>query len=225
MSNTYCIEITDAVQIPAVVYETKKRALKESLYILLDHKEGPNVVRGQPQPLDKREGITVVRRPDGGLSWYHTNGSFCLTKGEPASSYKTYQREWGEKVIDLLSWSYDINGLAYKDADIYNGSGKQLIGTSGWVSHGARINRACWYEQDPIPAITDLLLADGIDPQNFSQALQVVKKGFFDYLAESLKAKKINMQEFLSLESILEAEKLQNIREGTIRGSCVLGKI
>ena len=226
VSEAYVLRITEPMQIPAVVYEMRRRVAQSQkpLHILLDHQEEPNVVRGSYQPLENPS-IKEIKRPDAGLSWYHPK-TLCLTRGLPSPGFKLPQERWGDRLMDLLSQrGYGRNNLVYDGRDVYllNGSKKQLAGLSGWTSQGVKIQRACWYEEDPLPEITGLLKADRIDPKKFSEAFQLIHKGFFDYLIKKFQAQEIDVQDFISLESGLEAVVLQKKTDGHQRGSCILG--
>jgi len=226
MNKAYVLRITEPMQIPAVVYEMRMRVAQsqEPLHILLDHQEEPTVVRGICQPLENLR-INEIKRPDAGLSWYHPK-TLCLTRGLPSPGLKLQQERWSDHLMDLLSQrGYDRDSLVYDGRDVYrnNGSKKQLAGLSAWMSQGVKIQRACWYEEDPIPEITELLKADGIDPKEFSEAFQLIHKGFFDYLINKLQAQEIDVQDFISTESGLEALVLQKKTDGHQRGSCILG--
>jgi len=230
----YLVKILDPIQTPAAVYESRTQALKEPLYVLLEHQEEPNVIRGRSQPFEKN-GVKEIRRPDGGRWWYHPH-TLCLISGEPVKQSTTltkFQETWGDLLKDFLaSQGYDRDNLLYSNADLYlvNGSEthKQIIGTSGWVSREngrwIKIQRACWYERNPIPDISDMLRADGINPQEFQEKLHLVKEGFFKYLKEELKAKDVPINEFISPNSLSKAYELQKRRNGHLRGSCVLGE-
>ncbi len=228
----YHIVIKQPLQIPAIVYETRKRAAENPLWVLLDHQERPNVVRGMSQPLEKRKGIVEIKRPDGGLSWYHP-GTFCLIKGEKTEklySHQALQQDWGDKVRGLLHLhNYDPEMLKYSNSDIFyvNGSTKHLVGMSGWIGKEkdniVKIQRACWYEKNPIKDISDMLKADGISPAAFEKRLALVKGGFCSYLADLFNAQKVPADQFISNESWVHANELQKRKSGTYRGSCVMG--
>ncbi len=226
----YRIIIKDPMQTPAIVYETRKRAEQKPLWVLLDHQEQPNVVRGASQPFEKHKGIVEIKRPDGGLSWYHS-GTYCLMIGETTGklfNHQEVQQEWGDKLKGLLHLhGYDPVALEYENSDIFfmNGKRKHLIGMSGWIGSEngklAKIQRACWYEQSPMIEISDMLRADKIDPKAFEKRLAIVEKGFYAYLSELLKAQEISAEKFISKESQDLADKLQKRTFGTYRGSCV----
>ncbi len=231
--NSYLVTITEPWQVPAVVYETRKLAAQEPLHVLLEHAEKPNVVRGRFQPFEGH-GVTEVRRPDGGLSWYHPK-TFCLIRGECTSSPRSVallQEQWGEFLKDLLSGNgYARKSLAYRESDLYISNGHpelHLMGMSAWVpgSNGVyvRVQRACWYESDPIKDIETLLRADNIDPVEFRKKFALVKRGFFAGLMQYFKAMEVNVYDFVSQESIDSAELLQKEPGGKVRGSCIGGR-
>lgn len=245
---TYHIVIKQPLQIPAIVYETRKRAAEKPLWVLLDHQEQPNVVRGMSQPFERHKGITEIKRPDGGLSWYHP-GTYCLILGEKTDKlydHSTKQQEWGDKLKGLLHLhGHDPSLLKYNNSDIFyvNGSTKHLMGMSGWIgkekdkpaigkekseirketAKPVKIQRACWYEQNPIQDISDMLRADGISPSAFEKRLALVNKGFFAYLTDLFKAQKVPAEQFISDESWIRARELQKRQSGSYRGSCVMG--
>jgi hypothetical protein len=235
----YRIAIKQPLQIPAVVYETRKRAAEKPLWVLLEHQEQPNVVRGMSQPFEKHRGVVEIKRPDGGLSWYHP-GTYCLILGEKTDKFydhKAIQQEWGDKVKGLLHLhGHNPSLLKYDNSDILyvNGSAKHLIGMSGWIGKEKdrpaiekekpiKIQRACWYEQSPIQDISDMLRADGISPSAFEKRLALVNKGFFTYLAGLFKAQEVSADMFISDESWICARELQKRKSGSYRGSCVMG--
>ena len=231
MIEKYVIDITDAMQVPAIVYEVRERAKKKALYLLLVHKEPPNIVRGTMQPLEKQNGVIEVKRPDGGFSWYH-GGTYCLMFAEPSAAVASkaseyFQDAWGARVKHFLaafSSQYGTN-VVYRNSDLFVGPDeKHLVGMSCQQGDSYRVQRACWYERDPISDITDLLRADGIDPKNFAAALQVVEEGFFGYLVYMLKPLRKSAHEFISQASMVKARDLQRKRGyHHARGSCVLG--
>ncbi len=228
----YHIVIKQPLQIPAIVYETRMRAAEKPLWVLLDHKEPPNVVRGMSQPFEKHKGITEIKRPDGGLSWYHP-GTYCLILGEKTDKlydHRTKQQEWGDKLKGLLHLhGHDPTLLKYENSDIFymNGATKHLMGMSGWIgkerSNLVKIQRACWYEQSPIRDISDMLRADKISPAAFEKRLALVDKGFCGYLKELFKTHEVPAEQFISQESWVRARELQKRESGTYRGSCVMG--
>jgi len=232
MIEKYLVDITDVSQIPAVVYEVRERAKEKALYVFLDHKEAPNVVRGRFQPLENSKHRLEVRRPDGGFSWYHAS-TYCLMYGKPIASVidaEVAQKAWGERVKHFLasfSSQYRTN-VRWKNSDLYIGPDKKhLVGMSGWNSSGdgVRLHRACWYERDPIPDISDLLRADGINPEKFANSLQVVEKGFYNYLLDFFKPLRKSAQEFISQANMDKAHDLQKKKgQASARGSCVMGQ-
>lgn len=230
---SYLVTITEPWQTPAVVYEARRRAVQEPLQVLLEHAEAPNVVRGRFQPFEKH-GVTEVRRPDGGLSWYHPK-TFCLIRGERTSSPRSVallQEQWGEFLKVLLSGHcYSAKNLVYRESDLYirnGGPELHLIGMSAWVpgTNGdyVRVQRACWYESDPIRNIETLLRADNIDPVEFRKKFALVKRGFFAGLMQDFKAQQVHVYDFISQESIDGAELLQKKPGSDVRGSCIGGR-
>jgi len=226
--SAFIIKIEQPIQIPAVIYEARSRAAKGRIRVFLEHQEGPNVVRGRRQPLEKSH-IEEVKRPDTGRSWYHP-GTFCYMSGSPCSNSEN-QEQWAASISELLHKKrYDPAHLAYDDGDLFfcNGSKKHMMGTSSFTddvdSTRVRVLRACWYEKSPIPEISDLLKADGIDPAMFRERQQLVRDGFFGYLTTLFHAKEVSPQEFISKSSMLEARALQKEKGGTVYGSCVMGK-
>jgi len=229
-TTTYKITITNAMQTPAIVYETLERAKSAPLRILLEHEEPPNIVRGTMQELT-RPRHHEVRRPDGGFSWYHA-GTFCFMYAEPVPSvaskkHSDPQEDWGERIkhhLSAFSGKYGAN-LKYDNSDIFV-DGKHLVGMSARTAQGVRVQRACWYEQNPILEISDLLIADGISPQAFASKLAIVEPGFFQYFMEQLEPSNISAQEFVSPLSKSRARELQRkTGKPKSRGSCVLGPV
>ena len=230
---SYLITITDPMQIPAVVYEVRNRAAKGPLHVLLEHCESPNVVRGRNQPFENK-GFTEIRRPDGGLSWYHPK-TFCLIQGAPTKHPRMVaqlQEGWGELLKNLLSENgYRRENLVYRDSDLFVKNGvpeRQLMGMSGWISKAqdvdVKVHRACWYEWDPVSDIAGLLRADKIDPFKFRERLALVRRGFFAYLMGELRAKEVDANGFISKYSRNKASLLQEESGGDIRGSCIMGR-
>jgi hypothetical protein len=230
---SYLVAITEAWQTPAVVYEVRKRAAIEPLQVLLEHAEEPNVVRGRNQPFEGK-GFQEIRRPDGGLSWYHPK-TFCFILGVPSKHPRRvarFQEAWGELLKEMLFVKgYERASLVYRDSDLYfknGGPERQLMGMSGWISRegsvDVRVQRACWYEQDPLRDIGALLRADGIDPAEFRRNFVLVKRGFFAGLMQSLTAKEVDVYDFVSDESIKLAGLLQKAPGGPLRGSCIMGR-
>lgn len=225
----YLIRITGEEQIPGVVYETRSRAVKGPVGVLLVHEERPNVVRGRFQPLEHHDGIPEVRRPDGGLSWYHA-GTFCYMRGEPTTGAKNTaeaQELWGGVIIDLLRAFGYTEPLQYMNSDVYLPDGRQIVGMSGWLSQERRVltkvQRACWYERDPMNDISDLLRADGIVPEKFASKIEMINPGFFEYLVEQCNPVEVDACAFVSRNSMARAYSLQHKKGGTLKGSCVLG--
>jgi hypothetical protein len=227
-ATSYILRITDPMQIPAAVYETRERARHSPLHVLLEHREEPNVIRGVDQPMTE-SGVLQIKRPDGGLSWYHP-GTFCLMWGAPSSNLAVNQMAWGNRVKGLLSSvGYEPPSLEYQDADIYLNNGtpqrRQLVGLSARIGKGFRVHRACWYEADPVPGISHMLRADGIDPRDFSNALAVVEGGLFGYLINNLDSQETDAGSFISGVSMEKARALQTETSGSKVGSCVLGEV
>ncbi len=227
----YVMKITEPMQIPAVVYETRERTAIEPLVVFLEHCEEPNIVRGRSQPLEKPH-ITEIKRPDGGLSWYHP-GTYCMMRGrmKHEESVAASQEDWGHALrILLASFGYPREKLSYRDSDVYftNGHEKHLVGLSGWRPKASgnivEVQRACWYERNPLPDIAHLLEADGIAPEHFEAKLETVHAGFFDMLLNESRAEAINVTDFISIDSTYQALELQKKKEGGLRGACVMGR-
>jgi hypothetical protein len=86
-----------------------------------------------------------------------------------------------------------------------------------------KLQRACWYEKNPLDDIADMLKADGINPNDFKQRLQLVQPGLFESIADKLQAEEVRVEDFISPESWQRARKLQLCTNGSYRGSCVMG--
>ncbi len=227
----YLLKVTDKMQIPAVVYEVLASVHEEPVYVFLEHHEPPNIMRGRNQPLDNPS-VDEGKRPDGGLSWPHS-GTFCLMRARLTKDPKNVgkaQALWGDDLKGLLSaQGYDGRSIVYRDSDLYirNGSEKHLMGLSGLVSGNGQsviVQRACWYERDPLPNIEHLLKADGIDPKTFKEKLQLVKPGFFAYSLDLFKPEEVDPCDFISIGSMADAVDLQKQKGGNVRGYCVLGR-
>ncbi len=228
----YFIRITEPMQIPAVVYEAKARAVEDLAYVFLDHQERPNVVRGRFQPMEGRSGIAEVKRPDGGLSWYHPH-TRCMIRAMPnddGMSIAGAQESWGNGMKEwMVRKGYKASSVVYNNSDLYivNGSTRHVMGMSGktGIENGAtvKLQRACWYEKNPLNDIADMLKADGISPDAFKQRLQIVQPGLFESIANKLQAEEVLAEEFISQASMDRAVKLQLCTSGSYRGSCVMG--
>lgn len=223
----YLIEIQEPIQIPAVVIESKKRAQETGTpqEYILDHQEEPNAIRGYSQPLDGG-----IRRPDGGLTWYH-NMTGCLNRAYPMDDTDRrghQQQAWGETVKTLMASVEGTSSDAYTwhNADIYTEEG-QITGTSARNRDGIRIERACWYEDDPASEVFDSLLQeDGIKPERFYDQVVIPSNSVIDHLGTEHHYRVIDedeLDQFISDESMEEAKHLQEIETGTRRGSCLLG--
>jgi len=218
MMNSYLVEITSPMQIPAVAIETRAKARYSELYVLLKHQEGPNIVRAEHEALYPREGISVVRRSDGGNTWYHSNSSRCLTWGRPESKREAGQNNWGKQMTKLFR-EFCSKELQYIRGDLFLGN-HQVIGLSARVIPGARIHRACWYETDPIKQIALLLEADGVNSEAFRERFEVARE-FFDYLVERLSPKRVAFEDYVSDESIREANELQKAKRMLRPKTCI----
>ncbi len=227
----YVMRITEPMQIPAVVYEAQARAAIEPVYVFLDHQERPNVVRGRFQPMEGHAGITEVKRPDGGLSWAHPH-TRCMIRAQPddGDSIANGQESWGN---GLRAWlakrGYRTSSIVYNNSDLYlvNGSTKHIMGMSGKIGKQnggmVKLQRACWYEKNPMDDIADILKADGIDPYTFKQRLQLVQPGLFETIVDRLQAEEVLAEKFISPASWQRAVKLQTCTSGSQRGYCVTG--
>ena len=223
----YLVEITRAIQIPAIVFESERRAEETGRpqEYILKHEEAPNVIRGYSQPLDGG-----IRRSDGGLSWYH-NETGCLNRAYPLQDHDQrgqQQENWGETVTSLMASVEDRDNDSYTwfDADIYTRAG-QISGTSGANRNGVRIERACWYEDDPRDEeLTALLEHDNIEPERFYDQAVVPEHSVIDHLQnhhdyEPLEGEAVD--QFITEESWERARDLQEQETGDRRGSCLLG--
>lgn len=227
MSESYIVTIEEPMQIPATVYEAEERGQDEPVTILLDHQEEPNVIRGYTQ---QRNG--GIRRPDGGLSWYHNNTA-CYMRAEPISATEsknadTAQRAWGDELQDLLETVGYPDG-EYYNADLYlrespAGDRKQVVGTSAYNTDDVRIERACWYEEHPRDdAFEQLLEQDGIDPDTFYDSIAVPDTSILDHLTDVYAPEQVSAAAFISAENMEKAEQLQQQETGDVKGSCVMG--
>ena len=227
----YFMRITEPMQIPAVVYETQARAVSEPVYVFLDHQEKPNVVRGRFQPMEGHEGITEIKRPDGGLSWAHPH-TRCMILAQPKdrSCIASSQESWGNSLKDwLVRKGYRASSITYSNSDLYlvNGSTKHIMGMSGRIGKEngrmVKLQRACWYEKNPMEDISDILKADKIDPCAFKQRLQLVQPGLFETIVDKFQPEEVLADEFISPASVQRAVKLQACTKGSYRGYCVTG--
>lgn len=223
----YIIDITEPEQIPAVVIESEKRARETGTpqEYMLNHIEEPNAVRGYSQPLDGG-----IRRPDGGLTWYH-NKTGCLNRAYPLPDVDKrgqQQEAWGETAASIIAAAEanDEHGYTWQDADIYTDEG-QIAGTSAANRNGIRIERACWYEDHPRDEAFDTLLEDDtVDIDAFYDVLVVPNDSIIDHLAEKHEYEHIGEEEitgFISAESEARMKALQEHETGERRGSCLLG--
>jgi hypothetical protein len=223
-SNGYLFTISAPLDIPAIVYETMDLAptfsRDDPLYILLKHEEDPVIVRGYGQPLTLEDLSVEIKRPDGGLSWYHGYGG-CLMRAfrkDPSSiPGEDAQAEWG---LELQKYAEHVGfkNTLWRNADIYVDD-RQIIGTSAKNKDGVVVQRACWYEEDPMEYITPLLQKDGINPREFENSIRIVPN-LMSYLTQNL-----NLSEgiFISNASLDKAKLLQQKKKGSLMGACVLG--
>lgn len=252
MAATYLVEIQDEIekgeayysaedQIAASVYEAENKAhdVGGPVAVLLDHAESPVAINGRSQK--------PPRRPDGGYTWYHNNTAcYMVAWPQDRSSFSrehsTMQREWADHVQDILvSSGYPEHHLQYGnhddrygewDPDIYikehpidEEYGAQIVGLSLQNRGETRIERACWYEDDPFePAFNALLEQDGIDPDDFAANISIADSSILDYLTANLSPEEPPADEFLSENSLMKAQELQDGKHGNINASCVLGK-
>lgn len=234
MNKAYAIRITEPMQIPAVGHEIRIRGADRALFVLLEHDEGPCIVRGGGERLKGLD--REVKRGDGGDTWYHSSGSRCLNFSLPYQASETYPsdvegllKEWGQTTIGFLeSGGYAKPGGLYQCRDVYSINGEKLgskvVGLSGKItpSEGTRIHRACWYEADPMEEITPLLVSDGFDPREFRAKLEIVNTGFFEYLIRGLSATEIAVEDFVSRKSWNMADEINKKKSGSEPKCCVL---
>lgn len=216
-------DINEPIETVAIVFETAARAAKSPIYAFLEHHEKPNIMRGRRQPLEL-PGMPEYKRPDTGKSWYHPV-TRCFMNGRSAD-FRDTQAAWAEMMMTRLSEKgYDRGQLKFDNGDVFfsNGSVKHIMGTSIYITPDktVRVLRACWYEQNPLPEISDLLRADRIDPLEFEKCNGLVKGDLFSYLVERFRPVEIAAKKFISEKSMLDALELQKQKEGDVRGACV----
>ncbi len=242
----YHVTVEEPIDIIASVYETKQRADEsdEPVEVVLEHQEEPNVVRGYGEALvypDTGEHIPdpeeagIVRRPDGGLSWYHSETG-CYMRATPGSSdiaaIEEDRVDWMDEITGLLQDVTD-NDLDDDGMDIYTSDDSQIAGVSSdhrdlsdeeiGYSGEADLQRACWYDSDPADEDLERLLErDGIDPQQFYHSITVPEQSLLDHLEEQTEPTYISSGDFVSTESREMAERLQDRDSLHITGSCVL---
>lgn len=221
---SYLIRVKEPIEIPAITIETKERAKKGALFALLAHEEDPNIVRAEHEGLYPRNGISVVRRPDGGNTWYHSSKSRCITFAKPVDKYaKTDQNIWGEYMVSLFG-GFSLKSLNYSRGDLYQDNGRQTIGLSGRIDRlqRFRLHRACWYEANPKKEIEHLLEADGVDMESFLENTDIAK-GFFDHAIYILKPKEVLAQDYISKSSMEKAIELQKAERVIPPKTCIGG--
>lgn len=239
----YHITVEEPLDIIASVYETKQRAddSGEPVEVVLDHQEDPNVVRGYGEPLVYPESDAeigdkaIVRRPDGGLSWYHSETG-CYMRATPEASDITAidaeREDWMDEITRLLQKVIDAD-LDDDDMDVYTGDGDQIAGASSdhrdlsdheaGYSGDADLQRACWYDSDPRNEDLDRLLErDGIDPEAFYDSIAVPGQSLLEHLEADSDPTYVHSSDFISEASMEMAERLQDRKSGHITGSCVL---
>jgi len=241
----YHVTVEEPIDIIASVYETKQRADEsdEAIEVILDHQEDPNVVRGYGEPLVYPEIDTdiddpgdhdIVRRPDGGLSWYHSKTGCYMRATSGTSTIEaidTQRQDWMDEIKGLLQ---DVTGTHIDDdgMDIYTGDGGQIAGASSdhrdltdesiGYSGNADLQRACWYEDDPEDDDLDRLLErDGIDPEEFYDSITVPGRSLLERLEEQ-ETSHIGSSAFITEASMEMAQRLQDRDGGHMTGSCVL---
>ncbi|MDY6777621.1 MAG: hypothetical protein SVU32_03080 [Candidatus Nanohaloarchaea archaeon] len=229
MTDAYRVTIDEPLQIPAAVYEAAKRARDgdTTIDVVLDYQEDPNAVRGYGEPLaySDEEVENVVRRPDGGLTWYHST-TVCYMRAEPETNEGVASKrdDWLDEVKGHLDDIIDDDTSIVDDgADIYVGSGEQLAGTSSQHRDGVDVHRCCLYDTDPRDEQLDALLQqDGIEPDTFYDAVTTPETSFDDRLDSLLNPETVEADDFIAEESMEKAEMLQERDHDHIRGSCVL---
>lgn len=243
---SYRVTIDEPIEIIAAVYETKQRAANEgeTIEVLLDHQEEPNVVRGYGEPLVYDEGEEgchaadegkIVKRPDGGLSWYHSSTG-CYMRAEPGTAdiedIEEQRDQWMDRLTGLAA---EVTGDEIEDdgMDVYTAEGNQLMGASsdhrdlsdGEIGYNgdADLQRSCWYEAGPKDERLDSLLQDdGIDPDAFYESIAIPKSSLLALLDDQLDPEYVRAEDFVSSESMEMAERLQENTDGRVQGSCVL---
>jgi hypothetical protein len=237
MSDAYIVEIEEPGQIPPTVYETVKRCQenRDGLVLLLDHQERENVVRGYAEPLkynNSDQSIEdTVRRPDGGLSWYHNN-TICYMRAEhtgtvPPEEIGEKRQEWLEEITDILLETVDDSSTIEDDGpDLYLTDGttcRQVVGSSSRHTRNVDLHRSCWYEDDPQSNEMDRLLErDGIDPDLFYESILPVGAGPRETVEDQHSFERIKASAFITEESLEQAREDQQRNDGTMQGSCVL---
>jgi hypothetical protein len=244
----YHVTVEEPIDIIASVYETKQRAddSGEPVEVVLDHQEDPNVVRGYGEPLvypetDSEIGDPgddgIVRRPDGGLSWYHSETG-CYMRATPGASDITAidaeREDWMDELTGLLQEVTDAD-LDDDGMDIYTGDGDQIAGASSdhrdlsdeeiGYSGDADLQRACWYDSDSQDEDLDRLLEqDGIDPDAFYDSIAVPEESLLEHLADKSDRAHLSSSDFISDASMEMAERLQDRESGHLTGSCVMSE-
>lgn len=237
MSDAYIIEVEKPDQIPAAVYETVKRCREEQedISILLDHQEEENVVRGYAEPIEYGEEGRMeektVRRPDGGLSWYHNN-TICYMRAEPTDiappeAIHEKRSQWLDEVKELLREDLDGHQTVQDDgADIYITDGtdtRQVAGSSSRHTTSVDLHRSCWYEEPPkSDSMDELLERDGIDPDRFYDSIEPVGSAPREVLEQRHSFERMRASAFITEESLEQAAADQERDGGIMQGSCVL---
>jgi hypothetical protein len=151
----YNIIVEEAIHIPLISARLTELAKEgQEGLVLLNHQEGPCIIRGLGQPLHgdydpslgytTLNGIPEIRRADGGLTWIHPEkGSYCLNMygNFPNKDSKNNTNSWNTYLVKNFPPRFSY--LFQRDKpDIYQIDDKQVIGTS----MSEHVRRACFYE-------------------------------------------------------------------------------
>jgi hypothetical protein len=96
---SYLVDITEPIQIPAIVYELRDRGKEGLVRVFLNHIEEPNIVRGVGQRIKGDLGVCEIKRLDGGKTWYHGRTK-CFMEARTCETYNRFDNKKSD--IDLL---------------------------------------------------------------------------------------------------------------------------
>ncbi len=161
MDESYLVRIEDALDIPAAVYAMEERGKKEEIRVILDHQEPANVIRGVHEhsttpPVDKAAYTDftnqVVRRPDGGNSWYHEQGStLCYMKAAPLTTRtskgaaKVEDAKWRDHIVEDVLLHHDAAYAGEYTRTTHHHPEKDSVTHVQWTSPE---NDFIWHKSD-----------------------------------------------------------------------------
>lgn len=154
----YEIDITDPREIPAACEFTEKKAVKEGISLVGLNHDHYSSIKGYSESLSGIEdelsasGYPLeMNRMDGGNTWVHSPESRCIMVASSHGTGEMNHREkmgyWGTAVEEKITEFFEKKPI-YRNGDIYDEEGDQLVGASGDFTGETDLFRICLYRSD-----------------------------------------------------------------------------